>query len=120
MKVPTSLCVMLLLAGCNTTGSPPPPGSVRALFWDGDTNSLYAARADASCRAIGLTETSPSWSDCMIEMMAAEKRRHDAAISRNHSRSTGLSPVPSNDQGKAFLCKDAIMRGDQGAIFIFC
>lgn len=82
MKFLKSLCLVLLLVSCGTTESPPPPGSVRAMFWPGDTESLYAARARKSCEAIGLNETDPKWSDCMIEMMAAEKRSHDAAIQR--------------------------------------
>ena len=113
MRAMVAVFLVLTLAGCSATDEPPAPGSVRALFWPGDTNSLYAARAEASCRAIGLDEKSEKWSDCLIEMLAAEKRSHDAAISKS----------PKSEQGQqklSFMCKDAIQRGDAGAISLFC
>ena len=39
-----------------------------------------AANAEASCRAIGLDQANEKWTDCMIEMMAAEKRSDAAPV----------------------------------------
>lgn len=71
-----------------------------------------AANAEASCRAIGLHEASEKWTDCMIEMMAAEKRSEGGGRAETQTQ--------DGNEGLSFMCKDAISRGDSGGTFIFC
>lgn len=65
-----------------------------------------AARAETSCRALGLTPESEKWQECLIQMMAAERSR---AVTTH-----------DNARGMSFMCKDATARGDSGAIRTFC
>ncbi len=98
MRTIATICLALAVAGCG-------------LIPDRETRA--AARAEASCRAIGLDPSSEKWVDCMILMMAAEKQ--GAAARGGGSRTT-----QGGKQGLSFMCKNAISRGDSGGTFIFC
>jgi hypothetical protein len=39
-----------------------------------DDPQVVAKKAEAACRSIGLEPSSQRWTDCMIEMTAAEKQ----------------------------------------------
>ncbi len=97
MRTIVTVCLGLALAGCG-------------LIPDRETRA--AAKAEAACRAIGLDPSSEKWTDCMIELMAAETSR-TAGVS-------GSRTTQGGKQGLSFMCKDAISRGDSGSNFVFC
>ncbi len=97
MRTIVAVCLGLALAGCGVIP---------------DRETRAAARAEEACRAIGLDPSSEKWTDCMIEMMAAETSR-TAGVS-------GSRTTQGGKQGLSFMCKDAISRGDSGGTFIFC
>lgn len=102
MRTTATACLAFALAGCGLTIFP-------------DPNERAATKAEASCRAIGLHEADEKWTDCMIEMMAAEKR---AAATRRAAAQAREDAAQS--QGMSFMCKDAVARGDSGGTFVFC
>jgi hypothetical protein len=101
MRTIETLCLALALAGC-----------VSSAERDERQRQRMAANAEASCRAIGLDKASERWTDCMIEMMAAENRSERAR--------RAAAEAQGGDRGLSFMCKDAISRGDTGGTFIFC
>ncbi len=110
MRTIAAICLALAVAGCG-------------LILDREAiDARDAAKAEASCRAIGLDPSSEKWVDCMILMMAAEKQgaaaRAAAAATRAAARRAAASD--GGKQGLSFMCKDAISRGDSGGTFIFC
>ena len=94
MRTIATICLALAVAGCG-------------LILDREARDARdAARAEASCRAIGLDPSSEKWVDCMIVMMAAKKQ--------------GAAASGGGKRGLSFMCKDAISRGDSGGTSIFC
>ena len=71
MRTIATICLALAVAGCG-------------LFLDREAiDARDAARAEASCRAIGLDPSSEKWTDCMIEMMAAERAGNTVIIKKD-------------------------------------
>lgn len=93
MRTIAMACLALTLAGCGLVDRE--AAAKRA-----------AARAETLCRAAGLNPSSEKWTDCILQMMAAERGR---AVT-----------VQDDRRGMSFMCKDAISRSDSGAVFIFC
>ncbi len=56
----------------------------------------------------------------MIEMMAAERAATRTVVHRSRATGGGGAVPQGGNQGNSFMCKDAISRGDSGAVFIFC
>ncbi len=75
----------------NLAASRYPPGEAR--------DARRAARAEASCRAIGLDPSSEKWVDCMIVMMAAEKQGAAArAAAQTRVHTVQPAPLPALQQ----------------------
>lgn len=70
MRILATICLALALAGCGVI----PDREAEA--------ARAAARAEAACRAIGLDPSSEKWTDCMIEMMAAERAGNTVIIKK--------------------------------------
>ncbi len=104
MRTIVAMCLALALAGCGVIP---------------DRETRAAARAEEACRAIGLDPSSEKWTDCMIEMMAAERAATRTVVHRNRAAGGGTATTQGK-QGLSFMCKDAISRGDSGGTFIFC
>ncbi len=108
MRTIVAVCLGLALAGCAIAGDA-----------ERDRERLVA-KAEVWCRSIGLDQSSEKWTDCMISMVAAERRSEDARRAAAPTRVRAAQPTQGGKQGMSFMCKDAISRGDRGGTFIFC
>ena len=105
MKIIVLVCVGLALTGCASAEQ---------------QRERLVTNAEAWCRSLGLDRSSEKWADCMISMVAAERRSEDARRAAAPARARAAQPTQGGNPGMSLLCKDAISRGDNGAVFIFC
>ena len=72
------------------------------------TNESRISGYKERCSLMGYTQGTKANSSCVLEL---EKSYEEGKASRSSSGSNG---------GMSFLCKDAISRGDSGAINVHC
>ena len=126
MRTIVTVCLGLALAGCaagDSTCVTAPDGTVRAFMCDPGARQAYRERADdAKCREFGFEPRTEAYGNCRLQL---EQIR---AIERAsvQTRRSAAQPTQGDMTGALFMtdlpfmCKDAISRGDSGAVFIFC
>ncbi len=115
MRAIVTVCLGLALAGCADDGEWFPRGG-------GLYGRSVEARDDAKCREFGFEPRTEAYGNCRLQL---EQIR---AIERAsvQPRRSAAQPTQGGKQGALFMtdlpfmCKDAISRGDSGAVFIFC
>ncbi len=105
MRILATICLALALTGCAEDMEWFPAGG-------GVYGRSVEARDDAKCREFGFQPRIEAYGNCRLQL---EQIR---AIERAGVQTRRSAAQPT--QGLSFMCKDAISRGDSGAMSIFC
>jgi hypothetical protein len=130
MRIIGVACLGLVLAGCGGTpdhrlvapdGSP--AGNIEDLFRPGVRDAAYKERHratqatdDARCRELGFQTATDGYGNCRLKL-AQIRATNRAAAATQAAQTQAVQPQQS---GLSFMCKDAMTRGDSGAMQTFC
>jgi len=112
MKTTATLVLALAITGCapamEAAFGPTPHKAARM------ERERLRAQADAKCQEFGFKPGTKDYAYCRLRLEEAYSPKTTVSPDDGDRRAAPPS------QGNAFMCKDAISRGDRGAIFIFC
>ncbi len=121
MRTIVTVCLGLALAGC-AAGDGTLTGFVSDIVNPGAREAALERADNAKCREFGFEPRTEAYGNCRLQL--EQIRAIERASMR--TRRSAAQPTQGGKQGALFMtdlpfmCKDAISRGDSGAVFIFC
>lgn len=122
-------CLALLaLCGCSSTAQDGTPiatdgtltGHLRELSAPGSTYKLRQRVDDEKCREFGFKPGTEGYGNCRLQIEQIRATQQAALGARASVRSNTIPTAHDGERGLSFMCKDALSRGDQGAVFVHC